>query len=311
MTADETADPLTRSIAEAAAKIESARAKVNLALHVLNRRPDGYHLLDSLVVFAELADTLIAYRRDEGVVELAVDGDFADILTETTRPKDNLVYTVADALIRAFPDRIPGGIRLDLTKNLPVAAGIGGGSADAAATLRLLNRIWRLGLTIPQLAGLGASLGADVPVCVYSRPARMEGAGERVTPVTTIPAMPLVLVNPGVAVETSAIFRRLKPAERPPLPPMPERLMSLMELVFWLRKTRNDLFAPACEAAPVIETVVRMLASDPDCMFARMSGSGATVFGIFLSIEAASRAAERLQDARPDWWIAVTWTTGS
>ncbi len=311
MTADETADRLASSIAEAAAKIESARAKINLALHVLNRQPDGYHSLDSLVVFAELADTLIAYRRDEGVVEVAVDGDFADILAETTRPKDNLVYAVADALIRAFPDRIPGGIRLDLTKNLPVAAGIGGGSADAAATLRLLNRIWRLGLTIPELAGLGASLGADVPVCVYSRPARMEGGGERVTPVTTIPAMPLVLVNPGVAVETGSIFRRLKPAERPPLPPMPERPMSMMELVFWLRKTRNDLFGPACAAAPVIETVVRMLASDPDCRLARMSGSGATVFGIFLSIEAASRAADRLQDARPDWWVAVTWTGGS
>ena len=139
----------------------------------------------------------------------------------------------------------------------------------------------------------------------------MEGIGERVTPVATIPAMPVVLVNPGVAVETGAVFRRLKPAERSPLPPMPERSMSLMELVFWLRKTRNDLFAPACAAAPVIETAARMLASDPDCLFARMSGSGATVFGIFLSIDAASRAAERLQEARPDWWTAVTWTEGS
>jgi 4-diphosphocytidyl-2-C-methyl-D-erythritol kinase len=311
MTADETADPIAISIAEAAAKIESARAKINLALHVLNRRPDGYHRLDSVVVFAELADTLTAHRRHESVVELGIEGTFADSLAGTTRPEDNLVYAVADALIRTFPDRVPGGIRIDLTKNLPVAAGIGGGSADAAATLRLLNRIWRLGLTLSQLAELGASLGADVPVCVFSRPARMEGIGEQVTPVATLPAMPVVLVNPGVAVETGAIFRRLKPAERSPLPPMPERFMSLMELVFWLRKTRNDLFAPACAAAPVIETAARMLASDPDCIFARMSGSGATVFGIFLSIDAASRAAERLQEARPDWWTAVTWTEGS
>jgi len=311
MTADETADLLATSIAEAAAKIESARAKINLALHVLNRRPDGYHALDSLVVFAELADTLTAFRRDESVVEVSVDGDFADILGETTLPEDNLVYSVACALIRAFPDRIPDGIRLNLTKELPVAAGLGGGSADAAATLRLLNRMWRLGLAPSELIGLGASLGADVPVCVLSRPARIEGIGERVTPVTTLPAIPLVLVNPGVAMETGSVFRRLRPAERPPLPPMPQRFVSLMELVFWLRKTRNDLFEPACEAAPVIETVVRMLASDPDCMFARMSGSGATVFGIFLSIEAASRAAERLRDVRPEWWVAVTWTGGS
>ena len=267
--------------------------------------------LDSLVVFAELADTLTAFRRDESVVEVSVDGDFADILAETTLPEDNLVWSVADALIRAFPDRIPGGIRLNLTKELPVAAGLGGGSADAAATLRLLNRMWRLGLTTSELADLGVSLGADVPVCVLSRPARIEGFGERVTPVTTLPPMPLVLVNPGVAMETGSVFRRLRPAERPPLPPMPQRFVSLMELVFWLRKTRNDLFEPAREAAPVIETVVRMLASDADCLFARMSGSGATVFGIFLSIEAASRAAERLRDARPDWWVAVTWTGGS
>jgi 4-diphosphocytidyl-2-C-methyl-D-erythritol kinase len=311
MIADETADPIAISIAEAAGKIESARAKINLALHVLNRRPDGYHLLDSVVVFAELADTLTADHRDEGVVELGLDGEFADSLAETTRPEDNLVYAVADALIRTFPDRVPGGVRIDLTKSLPVAAGIGGGSADAAATLRLLNRIWRLGLTLPQLAELGGSLGADVPVCIFSRPARMEGIGEQLTPVATIPAMPVVLVNPGVAVETGAVFQRLKPAERSPLPPMPGQPMSLMELVFWLRKTRNDLFAPACAAAPVIETAARMLASDPDCMFARMSGSGATVFGIFLSIDAASRAAERLQDARPNWWTAVTWTEGS
>ncbi|HET7717241.1 MAG TPA: 4-(cytidine 5'-diphospho)-2-C-methyl-D-erythritol kinase [Bauldia sp.] len=311
MTAEETADFLATHIAEAAAKIESARAKINLALHVLNRRPDGYHALDSLVVFAELADTLTAYRREESVVELSIDGDFAEVLTETTFPQDNLVYSVASALSRAFPNRVSGGVRLHLTKELPVAGGLGGGSADAAATLRLLNRIWRLGLTTAELVDLGANLGADVPVCVLSRPARIEGIGELVTPVTTLPAMPVVLVNPGVAMQTASVFRQLAPADRSPLPPMPSRFVSIMELVFWLRKTRNDLFEPACRAAPVIETAVRMLASDPDCMFARMSGSGATVFGIFLSIEAASRAAERIRDMRAGWWVAVTWTGGS
>jgi 4-diphosphocytidyl-2-C-methyl-D-erythritol kinase len=311
MTWDETADPLVASIAEAASKIESARAKINLALHVRHRRPDGYHALDSLVVFAELADTITAFRRDERVIELSLDGDFAEILAETTAPADNLVYSVAAALFRAFPHQVPGGVWLNLTKDLPVAAGLGGGSADAAATLRLLNRIWRLGLALPELAGLGASLGADVPVCVYSRPARIEGIGERVTPVANIPPMPMVLVNPGVAVSTAAVFRRLGAVDRPALPPMPVRFVSQMELVFWLRKTRNDLFDPACAEAPAIAAVVRALAEDPDCMFARMSGSGATVFGIFLTMEAAGRAAERLRAERPEWWVAVTWTGSS
>lgn len=311
MTQGETADLLSASIAEAAGKVETARAKINLALHVRGRRPDGYHELDSLVVFAELADVLTAYRRDEQAVELGIDGEFADLLAETTPPGDNLVYAVADALMRAFPDRIQDGIRLDLDKRLPIAAGIGGGSADAAATLRLLNRVWRLGLSTEQLAELGGSLGADVPVCVLSRPTRIEGIGERLTAVGTLPEMPVVLVNPGVAVQTAEVFRRLRNPDKSPLPPLPTRPVSAMELVFWLRRTRNDLFEPACGLAPVIEHAVRMLASDPDCMFARMSGSGATVFGIFLSIEAATAAAERIRDVRPDWWVAVTWTEGS
>ncbi len=311
MIRDETADLLTTSIAEAAAKIETARAKINLALHVLGRRPDGYHDLDSLVVFAELSDVLTAYRRDEQAVELGIDGEFADLLAETTPPGDNLVYAVADALMRAFPEHVQDGVRLDLVKRLPIAGGIGGGSADAAATLRLLNRVWRLGLGTGQLVELGASLGADVPVCVLSRPARIEGTGDRLTPVGTLPEMPVVLVNPGVAVPTAEVFRRLRNPDKTPLPPLPTRPLSIMELVFWLRRTRNDLFEPACGLAPEIEHAVRMLAAEPDCMFARMSGSGATVFGIFLTIDAATAVAERIRDACPDWWVAVTWTEGS
>ncbi len=311
MTQEKTADLLTTAIAEAAARIENARAKINLALHVVGRRDDGYHALDSLVVFTELSDALTAYRRDDPTIELGIDGDFADLLAETTPPGSNLVYAVADALMRTFPDRVAGGVRLDLVKQLPLAAGIGGGSADAAATLRLLNRIWRLGLSTEQMIDLGASLGADVPACVLSRPARIEGIGERVTPVAILPEMPVVLVNPGVAVQTVEVFRRLRNPEKPALPPLPDRPVSIMELVFWLRRTRNDLFEPACAIAPEIERAVRLLAADEDCVFARMSGSGATVFGIFLSIEAATAAAARLRDARPDWWVAVTWTEGS
>jgi 4-diphosphocytidyl-2-C-methyl-D-erythritol kinase len=211
--------------------------------------------------------------------------------------------------MRAYPDRVQEGIRIDLAKHLPIAAGIGGGSADAAATLRLLNRIWQLGLSTGQLIDLGASLGADVPVCVLSRPARIE-APATASPVTTLPRCRSCSSIP-VAVSTAEVFRNLRNPDKTPLPPLPTRFVSVMELVFWLRRTRNDLFEPACALAPVIERAVRMLASDGDCMFARMSGSGATVFGIYLSIEAATAAAERIRDAQPGWWVAVTWTEGS
>lgn len=295
----------------AASKVESARAKINLALHVLDRRADGYHVLDSLVVFAQVADTLSVFGEDEGFIDLAVDGPFADDLLAATAPDDNLVLAVAHGLAEVHPDRSAGGIRLHLNKQLPVAAGLGGGSADAAAALRLLNRLWRLDLSQQQLAHLGLSLGADVPACLLSRPARVQGIGEIITPVSGMPAMTVVLVNPGVAVSTGAVFRRLQQTERLPLPPIPKSAGPLMEFVFWLRKTRNDLFTPACIEAPLIEKAVRALAADPDCVFARMSGSGATVFGIFMSREAANRAAARLHAAEPHWWIAVTRTEGS
>src|SRR5690606_37532935 len=142
-----------------------ARAKINLALHVLGRHADGYHEIESLVVFAELSDVLSAARTDEPTVVLGIDGEFADRLADTTPPGENLVYAVADALMQAFPERSRQGIHIDLVKRLPIAAGIGGGSADAAATLRLLNRFWSIGLSTEQLAGLGANIGADVPVC--------------------------------------------------------------------------------------------------------------------------------------------------
>jgi len=305
------ADPVSALISAAASKVESARAKINLALHVLDRRADGYHALDSLVVFARVADTLTVSGDHDGFIDLAVDGPFAEDLQANTAPDDNLVLAVARGLAEAYPDPSAGGVRLHLSKQLPVAAGLGGGSADAAAALRLLNRLWRLDLNHEQLVHLGLSLGADVPVCLLSRPARVQGIGDTVTPVSGIPAMTVVLVNPGIAVSTRRVFRRLEQTERLPLPKILEPAGSLMEFVFWLRKTRNDLYMPASKEAPLIEKAVRALAADPGCMFARMSGSGATVFGIFMSNEAANRAAARLHAAEPQWWVAVTRTDGS
>lgn len=306
-----TADTVSSAIPKAASHTEFARAKINLALHVLERRDDGYHLLDSLVVFAEAGDTLTAFPDNEGFVDLDLGGLFAGGLDPTTTPDTNLVLAAAKALCEAYPGRPTAGLKLHLDKQLPVAAGLGGGSADAAAALRLLDRLWHMGLSDGELARLGLSLGADVPVCLASRPSFMRGVGEDVTPAPGIPPLTVLLVNPGASVSTPAVFGRLDPVKRSPLPPLPDFGGSLMEFIFWLRKTRNDLFEPAVAEAPAIEKAVRILAADTDCLFARMSGSGATVFGIFMSPEAGRRAAERIRAARPQWWVAVTRTGGS
>ncbi|MCP4382365.1 MAG: 4-(cytidine 5'-diphospho)-2-C-methyl-D-erythritol kinase [Hyphomicrobiales bacterium] len=309
--AETTVDPVAVLISAAAARIESARAKINLALHVLDRRADGYHSLNSLVVFADIADRLTVYPEDPGMIGMTVEGPFAEALRATTPPDDNLVFVVAKGMAEAFDAGEQNGLGLNLEKHLPVAAGLGGGSADAAAALRLVNRVWHLGIPAGELAGIGLSLGADIPICLSSRPSIMRGRGEDITAIKGLPALSIVLVNPGVAVSTGDVFGAIEPAERSPLPDLPDHIGSAMELVFWLRKTRNDLFQPAIAAAPPIETALRALANDQDCVFARMSGSGATVFGVFMSNEAAERAATRLRSVDRQWWVAATQTGGS
>jgi 4-diphosphocytidyl-2-C-methyl-D-erythritol kinase len=301
-----TADELGALISGVAAQVETARAKVNLALHILGRRADGYHLIDSLVVFADMGDTLRVTPRDEALVKLTVDGPFGDELVGSTRPEDNLVTRAADELIAAFPTRPVGGVRLHLTKRLPVASGLGGGSADAAATLRLLDRLWNLRAGPSRLAEIGMRLGADVPMCLVSRPLHAEGMGERIRVTPSIPPLHLLLVQPGVQVSTRNVFRRLTPGERAPMWPLPARFASTIEFAQWLRLTRNDLLQPAVAEAKVIGTVVKAVSSDQDCLFANLSGSGASVFGIFNSRAAAERAAARIHEKRPNWWVAVT-----
>ncbi|WP_421724545.1 4-(cytidine 5'-diphospho)-2-C-methyl-D-erythritol kinase [Bauldia sp.] len=304
-------DPVAVLISEAAAKVESARAKLNLALHVLDRRPDGYHNLDSLVVFADLADRVTLYPEEPGMIGLRIDGPFAEELRAASPPEDNLVFTVAKGMAEAFAADVQGGLGLQLEKHLPIAAGLGGGSADAAAALRLLNRAWHLGIPAQELASIGFSLGADIPVCLLSRPARLRGRGDDLLPVNGLPALPIVLVNPRVPLSTRDVFRRLQPAAREPMPALPNSIATPMELVFWLRRTRNDLFPQAVAIVPPVETALRAVANDPDCVFARMSGSGPTVFGIFMSDETAVRAAARLRAAEPSWWVMATQTAGS
>ena len=270
-----------------------APAKINLALHVLGRRADGYHLLDSLVVFAAVGDTLRAGPAED--LTLAVAGPFGAALAGEA---DNLVLRAARLLAES------GGVapraRLILDKQLPVASGIGGGSADAAAALLLLSRLWRLDLPAPALSALALRLGADVPVCLRGRPARMGGVGEALAPLPPLPGCGLVLVNPGVAVATQAVFRARDAAFSPPLV-LPDAWPDATALAATLAAHRNDLEAPAIALAPEIADVLAALRDTENCLLARMSGSGATCFGLFADPGAATAAAERLR--RPGWWV--------
>jgi 4-diphosphocytidyl-2-C-methyl-D-erythritol kinase len=267
--------------------IEPAPAKVNLFLHITGRRDDGYHLLDSLVVFAGVGDVLHAQPADG--LSLELEGPFGAALASE---QDNLVLRAARALGG-------GGARLILEKNLPVASGIGGGSADAAAALRLLCRMWNLAQ--PDLPRIALTLGADVPVCLAGRPSRMGGVGERLLPAPGLPACGLVLVNPGVAVATADVFRARRGGWSTPAE-LPNTWPDVAGLARDLLELRNDLQAPAIALQPSIGEAIAALAAMPGCRLARMSGSGATCFGLFDDPAVAADAAARLR--RPAWW---TW----
>ncbi len=262
---------------------EAAPAKINLYLHVLGRRPDGYHVLDSLVVFAGAADRLFAATAEQ--LSLKVTGPFAGALAGEG---DNLVLRAARAL----------GVtaRLTLEKHLPVASGIGGGSADAAATLRLLGAL-RGNRT--ELDALALSLGADVPVCLDAAPRRMGGVGELLEPAPALPPFGLALVNPGVAVATADVFRaRLGGFSAPAN--LPEAWPNAAAMAADLAALRNDLEPPAIALCPPIAEVLAALRAARGCLLARMSGSGATCFALFDTPALAATAARDC--ARDAWW---------
>lgn len=271
-----------------------AAAKVNLNLHVTGRRADGYHVLDSLVGFAGIGDTVSVEPADGLTLELS--GPFA---TGLEAGPDNLILRAA----ALFETDL--GARIRLEKNLPVASGLGGGSADAAAALRGLSDLWNLPL--PGQDTL-LSLGADVPVCMAEGPQRLRGIGNWLDPVHWMPDLPVVLVNPNVPVETPAIFARLERRSNGALPALPKRPLNLSETVDWLAGTRNDLQAPAIAEAPVIKDVLHGLASST--LLARMSGSGATCFGICETEAAARAVCEDLNSAYPNWWCVATTLCG-
>lgn len=279
---------------------EPAPAKINLALHVTGRRADGYHDLESLVVFADVADELTAVpaARDS----LRIEGPFGSGLAAG---ETNLVMRAVAAFRKAWPGHAPDALAFELKKNLPVAAGLGGGSADAAAALRLLAAAGPTPIAIEDLVALGAGLGSDVPACLLSRPLIMRGVGERLSVLPDFPAYHVVLVNPLIPVATAETFRRLQNRENPPLPALPDPLTRPAQLALWLAETRNDLEPPAMELVPVIATLVDALARAPGCVLARMSGSGASVFGLFGSGAQAHQAAHDLRQTAPGSWVAA------
>jgi len=266
-----------------------APAKVNLALHVTGRRDDGYHLLDSLVAFADFGDVLRACPAQE--LSLTIGGPMGAGLTAGA---DNLVLQAARLILP--PDK---GARITLEKNLPVAAGIGGGSSDAAACLHALADLYDL--PKPSAHSI-LMLGADLPVCLLGRPARLQGIGERLSTIGALPDLPAVLVNPLRGVSTAEVFGRLETPENPPLAPLPEGDDRAGWLA-WLADQRNDLQGPALAIAPKIGQVLAALGHGRGCAVARMSGSGGTCFGLFGSDAQAQAAADSIAARNPGWWV--------
>ena len=275
----------------AGAAVRSAHAKVNLWLNVVGRRPDGYHLLDSLVAFVDLADTLDVRPSDRLSLELA--GPQAAGLAADP---DNLVLKAA----RLLADRagVAPRVTIRLGKHIPVAAGLGGGSADAAAALRALTELWRVALPEEELFDLAASLGADVPMCLAGRTALVSGMGERLQPAPALPPAAILLVNPGAPLPTRDVFE----ARRGPFStavPVTQPWRNLPELVTALVRRGNDLSDAAISLRPAIAQVLTFLHNSRGARYAAMSGSGATCFALYDSLDAAQRASASMP---PAWW---------
>jgi 4-diphosphocytidyl-2-C-methyl-D-erythritol kinase len=286
--------------------VERAPAKVNLTLRVLGRRADGYHDIESLVVFANLGDRLTLTPGND--LTLRVVGASA---AQSGADADNLVLKATRALAARVPALRAGAFCLE--KNLPVAAGLGGGSADAAAALRLLARVNRLAPDDARISEAARATGADVPVCLDPRARVMRGIGDILSAPLPLPRLPAVLVNPGVAVPTKLVFAGWRPSANPVRALAgaadlagSEDKISEQQLLEWLGRDGNDLEAPAIALAPAIADVLAALRGVAGCRLARMSGSGATCFALFSSAADATVAAKDLRARLPGWWISET-----
>lgn len=282
---------------------ERARAKINLTLHIKGRRPDGWHELESLVVFGAMVDVLI-YDTDQPIA-LTLSGPYAQGLSAGD---DNLILKAAYALRELHPQIHLGAFHL--IKNLPHAAGIGGGSADAAACLRVLARAHNLNADDAALALVACRIGADVSVCLLSRASMMRGVGEICTPLPSFPALYAVVVNPAVPLDTKAVFAKMN------LPlgadyninahPVMDGLPNAADVMTALRRGRNDMEDVASVLAPIVGDVLAALGAARGCQLARMSGSGASCFGLFASRHQARAAARAIASAHPTWWVKAS-----
>lgn len=277
-----------------------APAKINLFLHITGKRPDGYHMLESIFVPLVLHDTVVIEPAD--TVSCLIEGGFAPYV----HADDNTLLRVANSL-QAFKHKAFHGARLTLHKNIPVAAGLGGGSSDAASVLKGLNQLWQCGLSPVELQDIGLKIGADVAFFLEGKAAFVSGIGEHIAPLPHLPSLPLVLVNPAIPLSTVEVYKantvvNSKPCAHEPCP------APFQEFITYLQHKRNDLEQAAISLFPGITEVIEALKRLPSCMLARMSGSGATCFGIFPSSMAAQEAAAILQERYPEWWVAVTRT---
>jgi 4-diphosphocytidyl-2-C-methyl-D-erythritol kinase len=277
----------------------AAPGKINLALHVVGRREDGFHLLESLTVFTRFGDRLTVEPTDADL--LSTSGPFGG---DVPLDDENLVVAARERLRVAFPLAECPPVSIELEKNVPVASGLGGGSSDAASTLLALSSVWGLKASKRELARLCPALGADVPMCLTAQPLLAYGIGEKIAKIPNFPGLHLVLVNPGVPVPTPAVFRALRFYENPALPPLPGHL-SLDSLVDWLKGTRNDLETTAISIAPEIDDALHELAMS-GALFSRMSGSGATCFGVYENAADAKGAARHIGRQRPGWFVVAT-----
>lgn len=281
-----------------------APAKINLALHITGQRSDGYHLIDTLVTFADFGDRLEFEPNDD--LNLVISGSETSGLQSDA---GNLVLRAANQL-RNHVRRPELGATIHLHKYLPVAAGIGGGSADAAATLRGLNKLWALNLDLNTLQHIALPLGADIPMCLAGVTSRATGIGEIIEPMSA-DTLALVLINPRVAVSTPEIFKSVVQKINPKLEDPSQFLKSPTDsLAGYLSRQRNDLQTPALQIAPVIGDCLAWLEHQKNCHLARMSGSGATCFGLFETPEEAAQAAKDIRQHKPDWWAKAVATIG-
>lgn len=274
-----------------------AAAKINLCLHVLGRRPDGYHDLESLVVFADIGDRLALAERGRQTNNLASTGAFSSALDF---PEDNIITAAIAAFQRHYPQT--QNVSVALLKNLPVAAGIGGGSSDAAACLRALCHINNIAVDAATITSIAGDLGADVPVCLKSQPTIMRGIGEDLSDLPDWPSFAMVLVNPAVTLSTAQIFAAYDGRSSGRLQ-SPRAIANQHSAIAYLKNTHNDLEATVVKIAPVVQQALDALARQAHVLHHGMSGSGATCFGLFSNPATARAAAIDLQKLAPTWWI--------